>query len=144
MPRRRSVRVQWSGGAQPPGGGNPGGNAGGSSTPPGSTPPQHPGGTPPPTPPGLLHSGRYSDPWAPLDRSRKALPKLLLPSNYKNCSILDMQQILEAWYDKSTFAIATWQGDAQRCWLTQVLDCARSRHDKWLEGPRCTTKRPIL
>ena len=39
---------------------------------------------------------------------------------------LDMQQILKAWYDKSTFAIATWRGDAQRYWLTQGLDCARS------------------
>ena len=39
---------------------------------------------------------------------RKPLPKLSLPSNYKSCTILDMQQILEAWYDKSTFAIATW------------------------------------
>ena len=38
-----------------------------------------------------------------------------------------MQQILEAWYDKSTFAIAIWRGDAQRYWLTQVLDCARLR-----------------
>ena len=70
----------------------------------------------------------------PLDRSRKALPRLSLPSNYKNCSILDMQQILEAWYDKSTFAIATWRGDAQRYWLTQVLDCARLRNDQWLQS----------
>ena len=85
-------------------------------------------------PPGLPHSGRHSDPWAPLGRSRKALPKLSLPSNYKNCSVLDMQKILEAWYDESTFAIATWRGDAQRYWLTQVLDCARSRHDQWLQS----------
>ena len=42
--------------------------------------------------------------------------------------------ILEAWYDKSTFAIATWRGDAQRYWLTQVLDCARLRHDQWLQS----------
>ena len=133
-----------SGGAQPPGGGNPGGNPGGNqgggSAPSGSTPPQQsggagcPGGTPPSTPPGIPHSGRHSDPWAPLDRSRKALPKLSLPSNYKHCSILDMQQILESWYDKSTFAIATWRGDAQKYWLTQVLDCARSRHDQWLQS----------
>ena len=108
-----------AGGAPPPGGGNPRGNAGGS-PPPGQTPPQQsggagcPGGTPPSQPPGLPPSGRHSDPWAPLDRSRKALPKLSLPSNYKSCSILDMQQILESWYDKSTFAIATWRGDAQR------------------------------
>ena len=92
-----------SGGAPPPGGGNPGGNAGGS-TPPGQTPPQQSGGagypgSMPPTPPSLPHQGRHSDPWAPLDRSREALPKLALPSNYKNCSILDMQQILESWYD---------------------------------------------
>ena len=45
-----------------------------------------------------------------------------------------MQQILESWYDKSTFAIATWRGDAQRYWLTQVLDCARSKHDVWLQS----------
>ena len=129
-----------SGGAQPLGGGNPGGNPGGSSTPPSSTPPQqsggagNPGGSPPTTLPGLLHSGRYSDLWAPLDGSRKALPKLSFPSSYKSCSTLDMQQILEAWYDKSTFVIATWRGDAQRYWLTQVLDCARARHDQWLQS----------
>ena len=45
-----------------------------------------------------------------------------------------MRQILESWYDKSTFAIATWRGDAQRYWLTQVLDCARNRHDQWLQS----------
>ena len=27
--------------------------------------------------------------------------------------ILDVQQMLEVWYDRSTFAIATWRGDAQ-------------------------------
>ena len=73
-------------------------------------------------------------PWVPLDRSRKSLPKLMLPSNYRSCSILDMRQLLESWYDKSTFAIATWRGDAQRYWLTQVLDCARNRHDQWLHS----------
>ena len=57
------------------------------------------------------------------------------PSNYKNCSILDMQQMLEVWYDKSTFAIATWRGDAQRYWLTQVLEPARARHEQWLQSP---------
>ena len=62
------------------------------------------------------------------------LPKLMVPSNYKACSMLDMRQILESWYDKSTFAIATWRGDAQRYWLTQVLDCARNRHDQWLQS----------
>ena len=121
----------------PGGGGHPGGCPGGNGTPPGSTPPQqtggarHPGGSPPTTPPGLPQSSRYINPWASLDRSRKPLPKLSLPSNYKSCSILD-QQMLEVWYDKSTFAIATWSGDAQRYWLTQVLDCARARHDQWL------------
>ena len=62
---------------------DPGGNAGGS-TPPIQTQQSGgagcPGGTPP-TPPSLPHPGRHSDPWAPLDRSRKALPKLSLPSN---------------------------------------------------------------
>ena len=66
---------------------------GGSSTP-GGTPPQPSGGgagnpgTTPPTPPGIPQPPRPSDPWGPLDRSRKALPKLMLPSNYKACSIL--------------------------------------------------------
>ena len=100
---------------------------------PSSTPPQqtggagNPGSTPPTTPRGI-------DPWASLDRSRKPLPKLSLPSSYKNCSILDTQQLLEVWYDKSTFAIATWRGDGQRHWLTQVLDLARARHDQWLQS----------
>ena len=47
---------------------------------------------------------------------------------------MDTQQLLESWYDKSTFAIATWRGDAQRYWLTQVLDCARAKHDVWLQS----------
>ena len=95
------------GGAPPP----PGGQQGGTS-PPGNTPPQQtggagfPGGTPQ-TPPGRTQPNRHPDPWAPLDRSRKSLPNLMLPSNYKSCSILDMRQLLESWYDKSTFAIAT-------------------------------------
>ena len=41
----------------------------------------------------------------PLDRSRKALPKLMLPSNYKACNILEMRQLLESWYDRCTFAV---------------------------------------
>ena len=122
------------GGAPPPPGGQPGG-----SNPPGNTPPQqtggagNPGGTPQ-SPPGITQPNRRPDPWAPLDRSRKSLPKLMLPSNYKSCSILDMRQLLESWYDRSTFAIATWRGDAQGYWLTQVLDCARNRHDQWLQS----------
>ena len=105
----------------------------------GSTPPQQtggagfPGGTPQ-SPPGISQPNRHPDPWAPLDRSRKSPPKLMLPANYRSCSILDMRQLLESWYDKSTFAIATWRGDAQRYWLTQVLDCARNRHDQWLQS----------
>ena len=57
----------------------------GGSTPPGSTPPQQtggagfPGGTPQ-SPPGISQPNRHPDPWAPLDRSRKSLPKLMLPS----------------------------------------------------------------
>ena len=69
-----------------------------------------------------------------LDRSRKALPKLMLPSNYKACSILEMRQLLESWYDRCTFAIATWRGDAQRYWLDEILDHARTRHDQWLQS----------
>ena len=45
-----------------------------------------------------------------------------------------MQQMLEVWYDRSTFAIATWRGDAQRYWLTQVLEPARTRNDQWLQS----------
>ena len=64
----------------------------------------------------------------------KSLPKLMLPSNYKACSILEMRQLLESWYDRCTFAVATWRGDAQRYWLEQILDHARTRHDQWLQS----------
>ena len=50
------------------------------------------------------------------------------------CSILEMRQLLESWYDRCTFAIATWRGDAQRYWLDQILDHARTRHDQWLQS----------
>ena len=53
-----------------------------------------------------------------------------------------MQQMLEVWYDKSTFAIATWRGDAQRYWLVQVLEPARARHDQWLQS--APAQRPML
>ena len=67
----------------------------------GNTPPQQTGGAGPPggspqSPPGISQPNRHPDPWASLDRSRKPLPKLMLPSNYKACSILDMRQILES------------------------------------------------
>ena len=87
-----------------------------------------------PTLPGIPQPPRPSDPWGPLDRSRKALPKLMLPSNYKACSILEMRQLLELWYDRCTFAVATWRGDAQRYWLTEILDRAHARHDQWLQS----------
>ena len=125
-----------SGGGGPP---PPGGGQGGSSMP-GGTPPQPSGGgagnpgPTPPVPPGIPQPPRPSDPWGPLDRSRKALPKLMLPSNYKACSILEMRQLLETWYDRCTFAVATWRGDAQRYWLTEILDRARNRHDQWLQS----------
>ena len=133
-----------SGGANPPPpppppGGSPGGGSGSSPMPKG-TPPQQTGGgsgapgSTPPTPPGIVQPPRSSDPWAPLDRSRKALPKLMLPSNYKACSILEMRQLLESWYDRCTFAIATWRGDAQKYWLDEILDHARARHDQWLQS----------
>ena len=35
---------------------------------------------------------------------------------------------------QSTFAIATWRGDAQRYWLDQVLETARARHEQWLQS----------
>ena len=71
----------------PPPGGGPGGGASQ-----GGTPLQQSGGgagnpgSTPPTPPGIAQPPRSSDPWSPLDRSRKALPKLSLPSNYKACN----------------------------------------------------------
>ena len=46
-----------------------------------------------------------------------------------------MQQMLEDWNNKSTSAIATWRGDAQRYWLDQVLEPAPLRHDQWLQSP---------
>ena len=97
-----------SGGGTGPGGAGPpppgGGHGGGSSSVPGGTPPQPTGGagnpgSTPPTPPGLPQSQRHPDPWGPLDRSRKSLPKLMLPSNYKACSILEMRQLTR---------VATW------------------------------------
>ena len=45
-----------------------------------------------------------------------------------------MRQLLEDWLSKSTFAIATWRGDAQRYWLGQV-ETARVRRDQWLQSP---------
>ena len=45
-----------------------------------------------------------------------------------------MRQLLESWYDRCTFAIATWRGDAQRYWLDEILDHARTRHDQWLQS----------
>ena len=42
--------------------------------------------------------------------------------------------MLEDWFNKSTFAIATWKGDAQRYWLDQVLETARVRHEQWLQS----------
>ena len=58
----------------------------------------------------------------------KVTSAIQLPSNYVSCSILDTKQMLEDWFNKSTFAIATWRGDAQRYWLDQVLETARVRH----------------
>ena len=76
------------------------------------------------------HAQRPMDPWAPLDRSRKSLPQFKLPSTTSHADILDVQQMLEDSYNKSTFAIATWRGDAQRYWLDQVLETA----DQWLQS----------
>ena len=45
-----------------------------------------------------------------------------------------MRQLLESWYDRCTCAVATWRGDAQRYWLDQILDHARTRHDQWLQS----------
>ena len=45
-----------------------------------------------------------------------------------------MQQMLEDWCHKSTFAITTWREDAQRYWLVQVLEPARARHDQGLQS----------
>ena len=128
---------------QPPGGDPPGCNRQPPPPSPASPPPRrtpgagprggHPGA--PAGPPGHQHSGqRPIDPWAPLDGSRKSLPLFKLPCTYRTCSILDMHQLLEDWLNKSTFAIAIWRGDAQRCWLEQVVETARVRHDHWLQS----------
>ena len=58
----------------------------------------------------------------------------MLPSNYKACSILEMRQLLESWYDRCAFAVATWRGDAQRYWLTEIPDRARAGHEQWLQS----------
>ena len=42
--------------------------------------------------------------------------------------------MLGDWFNKSTFAIATRRGDAQRYWLDQVLEAARARRDQWLQS----------
>ena len=79
---------------------------------------------------------RGIDPWTPLG-SRKPLLQFKLPSSQSR-SILDMQQMLEDWRNKSTVAIATWSGpsgDAQRYWLDQGLETARVRHDQRLQSP---------
>ena len=76
-------------GNAPSGSGGPGGN-------PGGVPPQQSGGAGQPgghpgAPTGhqsLPQAQRPSDPWTPLDRSRKSLPQFKLLSNYKERSIL--------------------------------------------------------
>ena len=99
--------------------------------------PKSPSGT---SPPGTTRTAQGQeemapgDPWTPLDCSRKSLPAFKLPSNYKTCSILDMQKMLEDWFNKSTFAKAAWRGDAQRYWLDQVLETARARREQCLQS----------
>ena len=63
--------------------------------------------------------------WLPLDRSRKNLPQLKLLQNWRSSSIFELRQSLEDWLNKSTFAIATWRGDAQAYWLEEVVERAR-------------------
>ena len=45
-----------------------------------------------------------------------------------------MGQLREDWLNRSTFAVATWRGDAQRYWLDLVVETARVRHDQWLQS----------
>ena len=105
--------------------------------PPGSTPPQqsggagNPGGTAPTTPPGLPYSGGHSDPWAHPEKHYRSFH---CPPTTRIAAFWTCSRFSKHGCDKSTFAIATWRGDAQRYWLTQVLDCARSRHDQWLQS----------
>ena len=122
----------------------PGGDRRTPPPPPQRTPPQQsggacpPGGTPSPPAgtPARSPAQRPIDPWAQLNRSRKSLPPLKLPSNYRTCSILDMRHLLEDWLSKSTFAMATWRGDAQRYWLEQVLETASRSWAPWRAGLR--------
>ena len=41
---------------------------------------------------------------------------------------------VDDWYNDSTYAIATWRGDAQRYWLDQVLEPAQLSHDQCLQN----------
>ena len=110
---------------------DPGGNPpSGSSRQPPPPPPQQSGGASQPS----GHPGAPSGPQSAHQAHRKSLPQFKLPSNYKSCSILDMQQMLEDGFNKLTFAIATWRGDAQRYWLDQVLETARAWHEQWLQN----------
>ena len=107
-------------GGGPPGGNPPNGSQRIPPPPPPRTPPQQtagpPGGTPgtPSSPPVRQHAQRAFE----------------LPSNYMTRSILETQQMLEDWLNKSTFATAAWRGDAQFYWLDQVLEIAE---DEWEE-----------
>ena len=90
---------------------NPGGNAG-RSTPPGHTPTTAVQAV---QAAGVSHSGRYSDPWAPLDRSMESSTEALIALQLQELhAYWTSSRLLEAWSDKSTFAIATWRADAQR------------------------------
>ena len=52
--------------------------------------------------------------------------------------------MLEDWYNNSTFASATWRGDAQRYWLDQVLEPPRLRRDQWRQSPRRASLEPAF
>ena len=52
--------------------------------------------------------------------------------------------MLEVRYDKSTFAIATWRGDAQQHWLTQALDLARAGRDQRFQSPPAQQATPEI
>ena len=117
--------------APPPPGGQPGG-----SNPPGNTPPQQTGGA---GYPGGTPSRQVSQNLIAVQTHGLHLTvpgSLYRSSCYRPITnhAVYFRQLLESWYDRSTFAIATWRGDAQGYWLTQVLDCARNRHDQWLQS----------
>ena len=61
----------------------------------------------------------------------QASPQLQVTQHPRHAALL---QILEDWYNKSTFAIATWRG-CSKIVARSGPRTARVRHDQWLQSP---------